>query len=560
MATGLGVLSAASGVALTATAGWLIARSAEHPPVLVLMVAIVGVRLFGLARPVLRYAERLLSHDLALTDLAERRARVFEAVVPLVPGALGPARGDLLTSLVDDVDSGVDRALRVRQPVVTGTLVGLAAAALAATQHTGVGAVLLALTAAALAAFVLVRRAVGRASAEVVGARADLSRRVEQLLAGATDLRLWQLADRAVGAVGRVGDHSARAARRTAQVVGAAQAVLLTAAGAGVLATAALMTSATGAGTVSGPMAVLLVLTPLALAEVLLPLADAGATAAHVGAAERRVAELVGRRPCVQETPGCLPVDLGLPRLRLESVVPGWDGPACAPVDVDLGPGGRVGVVGPSGSGKSTLAETLARGLDPVEGRVLLTHDERSVAPGDGTSPAWAVRHVHDLRDLPLRQVRATVGLLGDDPHVFASTLRENLRLARPTASDDEIESALCSVALATWYAALPHGLDTWVGDGGLGLSGGERARLGLARLVLSGHPIWVLDEPTAHLDAPLAQRLAEVVLSRRGAGAERSVVWITHTTVGLDLVDEVLTLHPPVAPAVDVSPATSYA
>ena len=98
MATGLGVLSAASGVALTATAGWLIARSAEHPPVLVLMVAIVGVRLFGLARPVLRYAERLLSHDLALTELAERRARVFEAVVPLVPGALGPARGDLLTS------------------------------------------------------------------------------------------------------------------------------------------------------------------------------------------------------------------------------------------------------------------------------------------------------------------------------------------------------------------------------------------------------------------------------------------------------------------------------
>ena len=152
---------------------------------------------------------------------------------------------------------------------------------------------------------------------------------------------------------------------------------------------------------------------------------------------------------------------------------------------------------------------------------------------------------MHDLRDLPLRQVRATVGVLGDDPHVFASTLRENLRLARPTASDGEIESALGSVALATWYAALPHGLDTWLGDGGLGLSGGERARLGLARLVLSGHPVWVLDEPTAHLDTPLAQRLAEVVLSREGAGAERSVVWITHTTVGLDLVDEVLTLHP---------------
>ena len=167
---------------------------------------------------------------------------------------------------------------------------------------------------------------------------------------------------------------------------------------------------------------------------------------------------------------------------------------------------------------------------------------------------------MHDLRDLPLRQVRATVGVLGDDPHVFASTLRENLRLARPDGLGRRDRERARLGRPGHVVAALPHGLDTWLGDGGLGLSGGERARLGLARLVLSGHPVWVLDEPTAHLDAPLAQRLAEVVLSREGAGAERSVVWITHTTVGLDLVDEVLTLHPSAGTAVDVSPATSYA
>ena len=338
-----------------------------------------------------------------------------------------------------------------------------------------------------------------------MGARADLSRRVEQLLAGATDLRLWQLEDRAVTAAGRVGDHSARAARRTAQVVGAAQAVLLAAAGSRRAGHGRTHDVGDGAGTVSGPMAVLLVLTPLALAEVLLPLADAGATAAHVAAAERRVADLLARRPRVQERPGCLPVDLGRPRLRLESVVAGWDAAACAPVDLDLGPGGRVGLVGPSGSGKSTLAETLARGLDPVAGRVLLSHDERSAAT-DGTSPAWDVRHVHDLRDLPLRQVRATVGVLGDDPHVFASTLRENLRLARPDGLGRRDRGRRWARSRSPRGTPRSPAASTpgWV-TAASASPGASGPGSGLARLVLSGHPVWVLDEPTAHLDAPLA-------------------------------------------------------
>ena len=118
----LGALSAAAGVALTTTAAWLITRASEHPPVLYLMVAIVGVRLFGLARPTLRYAERLVSHDAALRLLAERRAAVYDALVPLVPGRLGRRRGDVLASVVDDVDALVDAQLRVRQPAWTALL------------------------------------------------------------------------------------------------------------------------------------------------------------------------------------------------------------------------------------------------------------------------------------------------------------------------------------------------------------------------------------------------------------------------------------------------------
>ena len=139
--TVLGALSVASGVALTATAAWLITRASEHPPVLELMVAIIGVRTFGLARPILRYAERMVSHDAALRLLAERRAEVYDALVPLVPGRLGPRRGDVLTSVVDDVDSVLDRRLRVDQPVWTAVLVcaGATVVAALATPTAGLG-------------------------------------------------------------------------------------------------------------------------------------------------------------------------------------------------------------------------------------------------------------------------------------------------------------------------------------------------------------------------------------------------------------------------------------
>jgi ATP-binding cassette, subfamily C, bacterial CydCD len=529
VATALGTLSAASGVALTATAGWLIARSAEHPPVLMLMVAIVGVRLFGLARPALRYAERLLSHDVALTALAERRAEVFDALVPLVPGALGRHRGDLLTSVVDDVDAEVDRALRVRQPVLTAIGVGLLTAGLVSTQHLPAAAVVALQAGFALLVFALTRRAVRRTSADRVEHRAELSRRIEQVLGGAGELRLWQAEGAAVSAACATGDLGARASERAARTVARAQAALVAAGGTALVVTAALLPTSG----LSGPMAALLVLVPLALTEVLLPLADAGATAAHVEQAEQRLTELLGRRPRVTDRPDVQVARLGVPPdTDLDQLVVGWGAPVCEPVDLRLEPGRRVAVVGPSGCGKSTLVETLARSIDPVRGAVRL----------DG----------HDLRTLPLAQVRATVGVLDDDPHVFGSTLRENLRLARPDAADASLEAALRTVSLDLWLDALPDGLDTWLGEGGFQVSGGERARLGLARLVLAGHPVWVLDEPTAHLDVPLARTLATEVLGPAGSGAGRTVVWVTHTTVGLDLVDDVLRLSPAAAPTRD--------
>jgi ATP-binding cassette subfamily C protein CydCD len=188
---------------------------------------------------------------------------------------------------------------------------------------------------------------------------------------------------------------------------------------------------------------------------------------------------------------------------------------------LELHPGDRLGVVGPSGSGKSTLAALLLRFVDPVGGRIAMGG--------------------RDLDALALDDVHARVGLVDDDPHVFATTVAENVRLARPSAGDGDVDAALRLARLGPWLDSLPEGIHTWVGEGHAEVSGGERARMALARSLLADQPVLVLDEPTAHLDHATAVETAETVL---GAASGRSLVWITHDGVGLDRMDRVLRLE----------------
>ena len=517
LATLLGALAAASGVALTATAGWLIVRAAEQPPVLILILAIVGVRTFGIARPVLRYAERLVGHAAALRMLAEERARVYDDLVPLVPGRLGPHRGDLLARVVDDVDAVLDEQLRVRLPVLTSALVVAGATVFTAlVSPVAVLPVLGSALVGGAAALGLSWWTARRAEAAFVRERGALSALVGSVLDGAPDLVAWQAAGRAADAVRAVAVRLARAAGRAAGGAALGRAVATLAAGVGVVAVLHV-----AAGTTSGPMLALLGLLPLALLDVLLPLADAGQLAVRTRAARERLAALACTEPAV--TDPAEPVAAGPGRdLAVERVHAGW-GEEAVLRDVGLGlpAGSRVAVVGPSGSGKSTLVALLLRFLDPQRGSVAL----------DGRR----------LDRLALSDVRARIGLVDDDPHVFASTLRENLRLARPGADDAELLAALDRARLTPWVAQLPEGLDTFLGDGHADVSGGERARIGVARALLGDRRVLVLDEPTAHLDSGTAEALAADVLGTSADG--RSVVWVTHGRAGLDRVDRVLRL-----------------
>jgi len=530
----LGSLASASGVALTATAGWLIVQASTHPPVLTLLVAVVGVRLFGLARPVLRYAERLRSHDTALRLLAERRVQVYDAVVPLTPGRLGRRRGDVLASIVDDVDGVVDRALRVRLPIASHVGVVVLAATVAGLLLPAAGLVVVATALIGSGGgFVLARLGAGRRERAAVELRADLSDAVVEVIQVAPELVMWQAESRAVRTVVAAGQRMTRAGLMASAWLGAARALVLVSSGLGVVAIAWLATPAVSDGRLSGPFAALLVLIPLALAEPATPVVDAGALSARTEAASARLLKLEHGCPAVRDTVGVAPPSSSA--LQVHGVTAGWDRsrPCLEDLSLQLGLGARVAVVGPSGSGKSTLAALMLRFLDPVRGAITM-----------GTTP---------LTSLSLDDVRARVGLVDDDPHVFASTVVENVRLARPAATDADVAQALRRARLGDWLDALPDGLHTWLGDGHAQVSGGERARLAIARSLLAEQPVLVLDEPTAHLDHATAVELAHELLDTTDA---RSVLWITHEPVGLDLVDQVVHLdHVPSVTRAGVRP-----
>jgi ATP-binding cassette subfamily C protein CydCD len=519
----VGALASASGVALTATAGWLIVQASTRPAVLTLLVAVVGVRAFGLARPVLRYVERLWSHDAALRLLARRRVEVYDALVPLVPGRLGRRRGDVLNAVVEDVDLVVDRELRVRMPLLQAALVGLLASLVAALLQPLAGAIVAAASVLGAAAFLLARWAAASAEHRLVDLRTTLSESVVDAVQAADELRMWQraspVADDVAATSARMGEVSVTASAWLA----AARAVVLVGTGAAVALVAAATAGPVASGVLTGPLMALLVLLPLALADVAVPCADAGIFAARTAAAADRLVRLTHLPPAVTDRPTRTePVGHAV---VLDRVTSRWDerAPLVGPVTLDLAPGDRVALVGASGSGKSTLAAVLLRFLDPASGDVRL-----------GTAP---------MVEVSPDDVRRRVGLVDDAPHVFATTVAENVRLARPAADDAEVEAALRQARLGPWLEALPAGLDTWIGAGHDGLSGGERARLGVARSLLADQPVLVLDEPTAHLDHANAVALADELLT---GDRRRSVLWITHGTAGLDRVDRTLSLDVP--------------
>ncbi|WP_461082962.1 thiol reductant ABC exporter subunit CydD [Streptomyces deserti] len=521
----LGSLALGSAVGLMATSGWLISRASQQPPVLYLMVAVTATRAFGIGRAVFRYAERLVSHDAVLRMLADTRVAVYRRLERLAPtGLRGTRRGDLLSRLVADVDALQDYWLRWLLPAGAAVAVCAGSVGFTAWLLPEAGAVLAAGLLAAGAGVPLVTGAVARrAERRLAPARGLLATRVTDLLTGTAELTVAGALPARTAAARRADGSLTRIASRAATATALGDGLTALVSGLTVTAAALVGAQAVAAGRLDGVTMAVVVLTPLAAFEAVLGLPLAVQYRQRVRKSAERVYEVLDAPEPVREPerPRQAPASpFPLVVRGLAARHAGQDRQALTGLDLTVEQGRRIAVVGPSGSGKTTLAQVLLRFLDPEAGSYTLAGVDASALDGD--------------------DVRRLVGLCAQDAHLFDSSVRENLLLAKKDATEDELRDALGRARLLEWADSLPDGLDTLVGEHGARLSGGQRQRLALARALLADFPVLVLDEPAEHLDLPTADALTADLLA---ATEGRTTLLITHRLAGLEAVDEVLVL-----------------
>lgn len=502
-AVALGTLAAAFAIALTAVSAWLIVRASETPAIMYLLVAIVGVRFFGLGRAVLRYCERLVTHDAVFVSTTALRRRLWASLAARGASSRVLQRGgtalDYLVGAADDVRDLVPR-------IVVPTAVGAVVAALALLTTwiilpAATGVMALVVLGGAIIAPAVALAADRAAEADRLRQRSGLLRRFAAALDAADDLRGNSADARVRASLADLDAAAGRASRRIAFSRGLGNGIVVLVACLGAMG----MLAVTAGSTLPVALSAVLVLLPVALIDPLLGLLGGLAHAPALASALGHVGELdAPRTDCDRVAgPGAHVESLGL-----ESVAAAWPGgePVFQGLSATVARGEWLVVEGPSGAGKSTLLTVLLGSLEPELGRVLVNG-----------------------RDASALDLRGTVAWCPQDSHLFDSTLRANLLLGRPSddrPTDEELVAALRDAGLGRVLDELPDGLDTRIGSQGSRLSGGERQRLAVARTLLSRAGIVLLDEPTAHLDEATAH---DLMADLRVAFRDRIVVLVTH-------------------------------
>jgi ATP-binding cassette subfamily C protein CydC len=510
----LSIAALLCGLALTVRAGGVAVGGA----VAGVLAAGLLLQLLGVGRILGRYVERLVTHDATFRALADLRVWFFRQVAASAAGGLGfRRRGDLLSRLVGDVEALDSLYLRVGVPVA-GALIVLPVLLLVIGRHApGLGVLVAVLF--ALGALVLpLVAARGTLAAGDALARGQSALRVAVLdaVGGLREVRVFGAESRVVAGIATHEQALIAAQQRQARSASAADAASFLLGQAALLAVLAAIAADWGRmGDVT--VAVVAVFLVLASFEFAAGLPRAGVLAGYAAASAHRVMEVAGRgTPVVASGTGPVPASN---TIRFEGVSFGWtsDRPALRDVTLELQPGSRIAILGPSGAGKSTLASLLLGVVHPDSGRITL-----------GGA---------DLATLAPETLRRHVALLSQATHLFADSLRANLLIGRRDATDAELWAALDQAAIGDWVRGLPEGLETWLGEAGTEVSGGQGRRIALARTLLSRAPIIVLDEPASGLDGETERAFLRTLY----AGAQRrTIVLIAHRLTGVERLDRI--------------------
>jgi ATP-binding cassette subfamily C protein CydC len=506
----LGFLTIGSSVGLMAMSAYLISRAAIVTDVADIALVITSVRVFAILRALFRYLERLSTHTATFRILSHLRAWFYEAIEPLAPARLQAYRsGDLLARIVADIETLENFYVRVVVPPFTAALVTALACAILGVFDPLIAAALLVFMLLTGVALPLASRRISRKPAEgLIAARADLNAALVDEIQGIADLLTFDQVDQHQRAALELELRLNRAQVRMATLRGASSALAALFASLAGLTALILGIQAVTGGELEGVYLALLPLTAIASFEAIQPLALAWQQLDANRAAGQRLFEVVDTPAPVSQPPGPSPqpLDYSLQIRDLHFRYAPGETPALDGLSLSIPSGGLLVLQGSSGAGKSTLVNLLLRFWE---------YEEGSIRIGG-----------HELREYGSEDARAMIGVVPQQAYLFNSSIEDNLLLANPDATKEQIELACEQAGLGDFIRSLPEGTNTLIGENGLLLSGGERQRLAIARAVLKNAPILILDEASANLDAATERRLMQ---SLQPFLAGRTVLAISH-------------------------------
>ncbi len=521
----VGVATIASSIGLLGTSAFLIASAALRPSVGELQVAIVGVRFFGIVRAGFRYLERLVSHSVNFRLLGNLRSWFYRAIEPLAPARLLKIQsGDILQRAIGDIDTLENFYVRVVAPPVTAVMVTAGISLFVGRYAASLGWTLLGGLTTGMILIPLLAYGLGNGPGKAyIESRAQLNAALLESFQGLADIQVFNHLSATNERIQILGDRFVRAQFGLNAGNAGLNALNLFFTNLTLLAVLWLAVPLVRAGVMDGVSLAVVGLLTTASFEAVTPLAQAAQLFQGSLQAARRLFSLADQVPAVSEAPNPIPVFTPVDTLSLKAVHFAYEPespPVLTDIDLEIARGKKVAVVGASGAGKSSLLNVLLRFWEFQQG-------------------AYHIG-AQDARQLSGADVRSCFSVISQTTYLFSSSIRANLSMAQPDANDAQLMAAMKQAGLNDWLAQLPHGLDTWVGEHAVQVSGGERQRLAIARALLQTTPFVLLDEPTAGLDAINELVLMDEMLD---LFANRGVLWVTHRLVRMEQMNEIVVL-----------------
>ena len=517
----IGFATTGSGIGLLMTSAYIIAKAALQPPMVTLQLGIAGVRFFGLARGVFRYAERLISHNITFKILAKLRLWFYDAIEPLAPARLMHFKsGDLLQRVVDDIQSLENIYTRVIGPPLTALLVAALMWSLLGVYSLQAALLILCFhTLAGIGVPLLTRQLSRGVSVGIMNRKAEQQVLALDLFQGIGELQLYGQLPAHLAAMQSAETGKLKLQRKNAIIEGLHESLTGLLMNGALIAILWALIPSISTGAVNGISLTVITLAVMASFEPFLPLPS---TLKHLEAdqhAGERLFEILDAKPetVAPTSPLLFPAEHTIQVEKLSFTYPGSTSKALDRLTFSVLPGEHIAIVGPSGAGKSTITSLFMRFWNSSEG---------SISIGG-----------HNINLFDPEELRRNIALVSQRTYLFAETIRENLTLAGPEATDDDLKQALTAAGLGHFTAKL----DEWCGQHGMKLSGGERQRIAIARILLQSAPIMILDEATANLDG-VTER--EVTQTLNAISAGKTLITITHRLKAMEQYDRILVLE----------------